>query len=281
MQCLQITRGRRAARSSPTRDRVKKKKLAEVSCFGVAWKQESEKPIESEAVVEHAEDPEEIQDAVPQHDSSETSSGTSSETSSGTSSEDRELMALADSIKQMYARHVNDFVKEGKKHGVRKKNKSLHVHHALWDEFYGKKRGGSRLREFLALCKKHGASPEDPKVLLGYHGTSSSNAAKILQEGFKKECRRSHGDGAYFSGVVEYAAKYAKDHHLLRGRNSARDATGAPEGPGDILLVALLLDGHKTTWVLDKKTPDVPVINATWSVFDEQYAMPLARLRGF
>ena len=47
--------------------------------------------------------------------------------------------------------------------------------------------------------------------------------------------------------------------------------------------MALLLDGHKTTstWALDRKAPNVPVISATWSVFDEAYAMPLARLSGF
>ena len=45
--------------------------------------------------------------------------------------------------------------------------------------------------------------------------------------------------------------------------------------------MALLLDGHKNTWVLDRKAANVPVISATWSVFDEAYAMPLARLSGF
>jgi hypothetical protein len=120
-------------------------------------------------------------------------------------------------------------------------------------------------------------------VLFGYHGTSAARAAKIMREGFSERCRRSHGEGAYFSGAMEYSAKYARDHHGLSSRNSAREPTEHPEGPGDILLVALLLDGHKTTstWALDRKAPNVPVISATWSVFDEAYAMPLARLSGF
>jgi len=140
-----------------------------------------------------------------------------------------------------------------------------------------------RTRAFLSLCASAGASPAnvERRVLFGYHGTSAANAAKIMREGFKEQCRRSHGEGAYFSGVMEYSAKYARDHHGLSSRNSAREVPPAPEGPGDILLVALLLDGHKTAFELNRKAPDVPVISATWSVFDEAYAMPLARLRGF
>ena len=141
-----------------------------------------------------------------------------------------------------------------------------------------------RTRAFLSLCARSGASPADVsrRVLFGYHGTSAARAAKIMREGFSERCRRSHGEGAYFSGAMEYSAKYARDHHGLSSRNSAREPTEHPEGPGDILLVALLLDGHKTTaGPLDRKAPNVPVISATWSVFDEAYAMPLARLSGF
>ena len=140
-----------------------------------------------------------------------------------------------------------------------------------------------RTRAFLSLCARSGASPANVsrRVLFGYHGTSAARAAKIMREGFSERCRRSQGEGAYFSGAMEYSAKYARDHHGLSSRNSAREPTEHPEGPGDILLVALLLDGHKTAFELNKKAPDVPVISATWSVFDEAYAMPLARLRGF
>ena len=140
-----------------------------------------------------------------------------------------------------------------------------------------------RTRAFLSLCARSGASPADVsrRVLFGYHGTSAARAAKIMREGFSERCRRSQGEGAYFSGAMEYSAKYARDHHGLSSRNSAREPTEHPEGPGDILLVALLLDGHKNTWVLDRKAANVPVISATWSVFDEAYAMPLARLSGF
>ena len=142
-----------------------------------------------------------------------------------------------------------------------------------------------RTRAFLSLCARSGASPADVsrRVLFGYHGTSAARAAKIMREGFSERCRRSQGEGAYFSGAMEYSAKYARDHHGLSSRNSAREPTEHPEGPGDILLVALLLDGQKTTntWVLDRKAANVPVISATCSVFDEAYAMPLARLSGF
>ena len=140
-----------------------------------------------------------------------------------------------------------------------------------------------RTRAFLSLCARSGASPANVsrRVLFGYHGTSAARAAKIMREGFSERCRRSQGEGAYFSGAMEYSAKFARDHHGLSPRNSAREPTEHPEGPGDILLVALLLDGHKNTWVLDRKAANVPVISATWSVFDEAYAMPLARLSGF
>ena len=145
-----------------------------------------------------------------------------------------------------------------------------------------------RTRAFLSLCARSGASPADVsrRVLFGYHGTSAARAAKIMREGFRERCRRSQGEGAYFSGAMEYSAKFARDHHGLSPRNSAREPTEHPEGPGDILLVALLLDGHKNTrtgtrTALDRKAANVPVISATCSVFDEAYAMPLARLSGF
>ena len=168
---------------------------------------------------------------------------------------------------------------QGAKHGrgvARRTAKTLHAPPWVWDVTR------DTFRAFLSLCARSGASPAtvSRSVLFGYHGTSAANAAKIMREGFSARCRRSHGEGAYFSGVMEYSAKYAWDHYGLSSRNSAREAPH-PEGPGDILLVALLLDGHKTTWALERKAPNVPVISATWSVFDEAYAMPLARLRGF
>jgi hypothetical protein len=121
-------------------------------------------------------------------------------------------------------------------------------------------------------------------VLFGYHGASAEYAEKIILEGFRPGCRRSNAAGAYFSGQLEFSAKYARDHHGLVSKNSARP-TSKPEGPGDILLVVLLLDGHLKEHVYgDLKLrghPTKQLINVAQCVFDEKYAMPLARLRGF
>ena len=178
-----------------------------------------------------------------------------------TSAEDRALLALMNRIKGLYLRHVNHFLEEGKKHHVSygKKRPTLVVRDNLWDLQC------AQLRKFLELAKKHGASESDPRVLFGYHGTSVENADKIFLEGFSPACRRSSGAGAYFSGELEYSAGYAQQR-----------------GPGDILLVVLLLDGHRSRSggpvlpVCDKK----PSINGQ-CVFEEKYAMPVARLRGF
>ena len=170
-------------------------------------------------------------------------------------------MALMDSIKDLYLRNVRHFLEEGKKLHVRhgKKRPTLAFRDNLWDLQC------AQLRKFLELAKKHGASESDPRVLFGYHGTSVENADKIFLEGFSPACRRSSGAGAYFSGELEYSAGYAQQR-----------------GPGDILLVVLLLDGHRSRSggpvlpVCDKK----PSINGQ-CVFEEKYAMPVARLRGF
>jgi len=171
------------------------------------------------------------------------------------------LLALMDSIKDLYLRNVRHFLEEGKKLHVRhgKKRPTLAFRDNLWDLQC------AQLRKFLELAKKHGASESDPRVLFGYHGTSVENADKIFLEGFSPACRRSSGAGAYFSGELEYSAGYAQQR-----------------GPGDILLVVLLLDGHRSRSggpvlpVCDKK----PSINGQ-CVFEEKYAMPVARLRGF
>ena len=195
-------------------------------------------------------------------------------------------MALMDSIKDLYLRNVRHFLEEGKKLHVRhgKKRPTLAFRDNLWDLQC------AQLRKFLELAKKHGASESDPRVLFGYHGTSVENADKIFLEGFSPACRRSSGAGAYFSGELEYSAQYARDHHEVELKNSARP-TSKPEGPGDILLVALLLDGDRSAPIFgdhdlraacdDEPVINVPVINVERCVFDEKYAMPLARLRGF
>ena len=197
------------------------------------------------------------------------------------------LLALMDSIKDLYLRNVRHFLEEGKKLHVRhgKKRPTLAFRDNLWDLQC------AQLRKFLELAKKHGASESDPRVFFGYHGTSAENADKIFLEGFSTECRYcSSGAGAYFSGELEYSAQYARDHHEVELKNSARP-TSKPEGPGDILLVALLLDGDRSAPIFgdhdlraacdDEPVINVPVINVERCVFDEKYAMPLARLRGF
>ena len=204
-----------------------------------------------------------------------------------TSAEDRALLALMNRIKGLYLRHVNHFLEEGKKHHVSygKEPPTLVVRDNLWDLQC------AQLRKFLELAKKHGASESDPRVFFGYHGTSAENADKSFLECFSTECRYcSSGAGAYFSGELEYSAQYARDHHEVELKNSARP-TSKPEGPGDILLVALLLDGDRSAPIFgdhdlraacdDEPVINVPVINVERCVFDEKYAMPLARLRGF
>ena len=176
-------------------------------------------------------------------------------------SADHALLALMDSIKDLYLHHVNHFLEEGAKHHKKlgKEPPTFVIRKNMWDLQC------AQLRKFLELAKKHGASESDPRVLFGYHGTSVENADKIFLEGFSPACRRSSGAGAYFSGKLEYSAGYAQQR-----------------GPGDILLVVLLLDGHRSRSggpvlpVCDKK----PSINGQ-CVFEEKYAMPVARLRGF
>ena len=165
-----------------------------------------------------------------------------------------------DSIKDLYLHHVNHFLEEGKKHHVSygKEPPTLVVRDNLWDLQC------AQLRKFLELAKKHGASESDPRVLFGYHGTSAENAEKIFLEGFSPACRRSSGAGAYFSGELEYSAGYAQQR-----------------GPGDILLVVLLLDGNTSGVPVCAICEEKPVIHVQGCVFDEKYAMPLARLRGF
>ena len=196
------------------------------------------------------------------------------------SAEDRALLALMDRIKGLYFHHVNHFLEEGAKHHKKlgKEPPTFVIRKNMWDLQC------AQLRKFLELAKKHGASESDPRVLFGYHGTSAENAEKIILEGFRPGCRRSNAAGAYFSGELEFSAKYARDHHGLVSKNSARP-TSKPEGPGDILLVVLLLDGHLKEHVYgDLKLrghPTKQLINVAQCVFDEKYAMPLARLRGF
>ncbi len=172
-------------------------------------------------------------------------------------------------IKGLYLRHVNHFLEEGAKHhkNLGKEPPTFVVRKNIWDLQC------AQLRKFLELAQKHGASESDPRGLFGYHGTSAGNAEKIILEGFGPACRRCQGAGAFFSGMLEHSAGFARE----RGRC-----------PGDILLVILLLDGQQMCgWHMYEHQhlrghPASPLlINAAECVFDEKYAMHIARLRGF
>ena len=146
-----------------------------------------------------------------------------------------------------------------------------------------------------------GATRTSPKVSLGYHGTPSRNTDAIMQNGFCPGCRRSAGDGAYFSGELSYSVSYAR-------------RAGGPQ-PGDVFLVALIDYGYvrvfgvvclpwsdrtlfpksfpspyfvfsmsrRLSWPPRRtsKKPGTHVIMAQGAVFREENALPLARLRGF
>ena len=194
---------------------------------------------------------------------------------------DRALLALMASIKDVYFRQVSHFLEEGNKHHERRGQlpPTLVVRDNVWDLQC------ALLRKFLELAKKHGASASDPRVLFGYHGTSTGNAEKIMCQGFSPRCRHSGFSGAFFSGQLEYSANYARDHHEVANKMSHRP-TSKPEGPGDILLVVLLLDGNRDGTIFGQRdlrtaSETKPVISVEQCIFDERYVMPLARLRGF
>jgi hypothetical protein len=191
------------------------------------------------------------------------------------------LLALMDSIRNLYFPQVSHFLEEGNKHHKKlgKKPPTFVVRDNLWDLQC------AQLRKFLELAKKHGASASDPRVLFGYHGTSAKNAKKIMCQGFSPRCRHSGFSGAFFSGQLEYSANYARDHHEVANKMSHRP-TSKPEGPGDILLVVLLLDGNRDGTIFGQRdlrtaSETKPVISVEQCIFDERYVMPLARLRGF
>ena len=193
------------------------------------------------------------------------------------STPDRVLLALMDRIKDLYYLQVKHFLEEGNTHHSRegKKPPTLAVRDKMWDLQC------ALMRQFLELAMTHGASESDPSFLFGYHGTSAENSEKIFNEGFSPECRYcGNGAGAYFSGKLEHSAMFAKDHHETDMPHSARP-TSDPEGPGDILLVVLLVDGNKSGQDIRAVSDEKPVLNVERCIFDEKYALPLARLRGF
>lgn len=167
------------------------------------------------------------------------------------------LLELTEAVKEIYVRHVDMFVTQGKHMiGAGSPHKlDLRLNPALWD-FRAK-----TVRNFVEGLVRAGAKKEAPRVMLGYHGTPSRNTDRIMSNGFDPKMRRSAGDGAYFSGELSYSVSYARK-------------AGGPE-PGDVLLVALIEVSNLA------RRPDSHLINAQGAVFKEENTLPLARLRGF
>ena len=132
----------------------------------------------------------------------------------------------------------------------------LQLNPSLWDIH------STTFRAFLEELRRAGGTRERPRVLLGYHGTPAKNTPLIMKGGFCPRCRRSAGDGAYFSGELSYAVSYAQK----------------AGGHGDVLLCALLAHGNAAG--VGAKA-DSHLIDAQGTVFVEKTALPLASLRGF
>lgn len=176
----------------------------------------------------------------------------------GHTAEERELRALTQAVLEIYVRHVDAFVAEGQKYIGTAVRADLQLNPSLWDIH------STTFRAFLDELRRAGGTRERPRVLLGYHGTPAKNTPLIMKGGFCPRCRRSAGDGAYFSGELSYAVSYA------------RKAGGGERG--DVLLCALLAHGNAAG--VGAKA-DSHLINAQGTVFKEKTALPLASLRGF
>ena len=172
------------------------------------------------------------------------------------------LCALGQAVMEIYYSHVPAFIAEGKKYlprhnGIAVKP-DLQLNHSLWDI------RATTFRAFLEELHRAGGTRDRPRVLLGYHGTPSKNTPLIMKDGFSPRCRRSAGNGAYFSGELSYAVSYAQK-------------AGGHER-GDVLLCALLAHGNAAG--VGAKA-DSHLIDAQGTVFVEKTALPLASLRGF
>ena len=113
MPCMKITRGRGVAEQVARARRVARSKHdgatsgKRAACFGLSLKRGRKRaPPEESDDVPDAENPEEIEDALPAPPVPPSPLG------SAATHQDRELEALAESIKRMYAGYVNEFVKE-------------------------------------------------------------------------------------------------------------------------------------------------------------------------
>jgi hypothetical protein len=99
MPCMKISCGRSAGEQVARAPRA--------ACFGLSSKKGKKRGASSASSdVPDAENPEAIEDAVPDPPAPPPPPGSLS------TQQDRELKALAESIKRMYADYVNDFVKE-------------------------------------------------------------------------------------------------------------------------------------------------------------------------
>jgi hypothetical protein len=109
---MKITRGRGVAEQVARAPRVARSKHdgatsgKRAACFGLSLKTGKKRVASASDDVPDAENPEEIEDALPASPVPPSSLG------SAATHQDRELEALAESIKRMYADYVNDFVKE-------------------------------------------------------------------------------------------------------------------------------------------------------------------------
>jgi hypothetical protein len=109
---MKITRGRGVAEQVARAPRVARSKHdgatsgKRAACFGLSLKTGKKRVASASDDVPDAENPEEIEDALP------ASPVPPSSLESAATHQDRELEALAESIKRMYAGYVNEFVKE-------------------------------------------------------------------------------------------------------------------------------------------------------------------------
>ena len=171
-----------------------------------------------------------------------------------------ELCALSQAVMEIYVSHVPAFIAEGKKyredsrHDGAAVKPDLQLNHSLWGE------GAYHLPRLPGRTSPRRRHRDRPRVLLGYHGTPAKNTPLIMKDGFSPRCRRSAGNGAYFSG--EHAVSYAQK----------------AGGHGDVLLCALLAHGNAAG--VGAKA-DSHLIDAQGTVFVEKTALPLASLRGF
>uniref|UniRef100_A0A3Q4GRC4 Poly [ADP-ribose] polymerase n=1 Tax=Neolamprologus brichardi TaxID=32507 RepID=A0A3Q4GRC4_NEOBR len=62
------------------------------------------------------------------------------------------------------------------------------------------------------VVRVEGPGPEDDKIYVMYHGTTSANARSILASGFRRSSGGMLGRGVYLSRDLEKASRYPIDH---------------------------------------------------------------------